>query len=118
MKRLSRVIALGLLVGWLGLNPALAGTATALLTVSVTVVSSCEASQPSGLRTHSAIALKTAPAVAVNCTLPTPYDVTFQAAESADSASRLHEIRRVDDPAADANPSASRPDTAIVTISY
>ncbi len=80
MRCTGLTFALSLIVTELAPYPVLAATQTALLSVTATVVSSCQISAHLTAST-SYIAARAYPAspVSVICTMPTPYDVSYSA---------------------------------------
>ena len=78
MKYTSLAFTLGFLASALASRPVLAATQTALLSVSATVVSSCRISAPATASTsYTAARANPASPVSVNCTMPTPYNVSY-----------------------------------------
>jgi spore coat protein U-like protein len=84
MRFASVAIVLGFLASGLAFRPAFAATATASFGVSVTVVSSCDASAPaSAFGNHP---IWGGSPVLITCNLPTAYNVSFSTELAASSA--------------------------------
>ena len=80
MKCASFVFALGFLALGLGSKPVFAATRSASFAVTVTVLSSCQASTPAtAFGIYSAAGGNAASPVSVTCTSPTPYNVSLSA---------------------------------------
>jgi len=80
MKSALFVFALSFLALGPAPRAAVAATASASFAVTATVQAGCRVSASSmGLGTYTGAAMNAAPAVAVNCTLPTPYNVGLSA---------------------------------------
>jgi len=132
MKRLSVAFALVLLGAGTASKPAPAATSTASFTVSATVVSSCQASPPSAAAhgTFSASMTNAASAVAVTCTLPTPYSVVARAVVASEAGaptrrttaagSGFSQARSVDTHGANEQelPPEAHPGIIVVTVTY
>jgi len=77
MKYITLAFALSFLASALASRPSLAATRTASLSVTVTVVSSCQVSVPSTASgTYTVTRANAATSVSVACTNPTPYNVS------------------------------------------
>ncbi|MGO9317990.1 MAG: spore coat protein U domain-containing protein [Terracidiphilus sp.] len=77
MKYITLALSLGFLVSALASRPSLAATRTASLSITATVVSSCQVSAPATAPgTYTAIRANGATSVSVACTYPTPYNVS------------------------------------------
>lgn len=83
MRFASLSIALGILAFGYISSPAVAATSSASFGVTVTVLSSCAASTPVAAFGNSATAA--ASPVSINCTNPTPYNVSLSADLAAPS---------------------------------
>lgn len=132
MKRLSVAFALVLLGAGTASKPAPAATSTASFTVSATVVSMCQASPPSAAAhgTFAASMTNAASAVAVTCTLPTPYSVVARAAviseagaptrKTTGAGNGLSQSHPLDAHSANEHdlPPVTDPETIIVTVTY
>ena|ERR1039458_5746567 len=80
MKYITLAFALGFLASALASRPSLAATRTASLSVTATVVSSCQVSVPAAApRTYTVTRANAATPVSIACTNPTPYHVSHSA---------------------------------------
>jgi len=78
MKYSTLVFALGLLASALASRPDIAATLTASFSVTATVNSSCQVSAPAtASRSYTTARANPASSVSVNCTNPTPYNVSY-----------------------------------------
>jgi spore coat protein U-like protein len=76
MKYTTLAVALGFMASALAV---LAATQTASFSVTATVVSSCQISAPAtASRSYTAARANPASPVSVNCTMPTPYNVSYR----------------------------------------
>jgi spore coat protein U-like protein len=79
MKYFTLAFALGFLASALASRPVLAATQTASFSVTVTVVSSCQISAPAiAPGSYTAARANPTSPVSVNCTMPTPYNVSYR----------------------------------------
>ena len=79
MKYFTLAFALGFLASALASRPVLAATQTASFSVTATIVSSCQISAPAtASRSYTAARANAAFPVSVNCTMPTPYNVSYR----------------------------------------
>jgi len=75
MKYTTLAVALGFMASALAV---LAATQTASFSVTATVVSSCQISTPAtASRSYTAARVSPASPVSINCTMPTPYNVSY-----------------------------------------
>jgi spore coat protein U-like protein len=110
MKFASLIFALGFLASAMVSTPALAATATASFSVTATVLASCQVSAPaSAYGANTAPRANAASPASVNCTNPTPYDVSYST-ELAPSATAT--TRNTAGPALDSPGSALLPNSA------
>jgi spore coat protein U-like protein len=80
MKSASLIFALCFLASDLASTPVLAATATASFSVTATVSASCQVSAPAtAFGAYTAVKANVASPASVNCTSPTPYNVSLSA---------------------------------------